>query len=101
MSNVSNTSDRAKLIEVNLSDDHIKFIIWLILMIERSGLSCDAHEKKFMIRHVSGLPLNEDVLDDVASAIRDESVRLNVPIEVQQLNGHIRLTICNTSEDED
>lgn len=87
--------------KIFLSNDHIRFIIWLILMIERSGLSCDAHGGKFMIRHISGLPLNEEISRDVLNAIVDEAGRLVVPIDVYQSDGKIWLTFIGKDESED
>jgi hypothetical protein len=76
-----------------LSDNHVKFILWLVLVTERSGLSCEACGGKFMIRHSSGLPLAEDVLRDVLSAIKDEADQLLIPIDIYSSLGKIWLTL--------
>jgi hypothetical protein len=84
-----------------LSYDQIKFIIWLVTMVERSGLSCEAHDEKFMVRHVSGLPLNEDVTRDIMGAVQDESNRLNVSIDASQVDGRILINLVSKAEHED
>jgi len=86
--------------KIILSNDQIRFINWLILMVERSGLSCDAHEGKFMIRHISGLPLSEEVLHDVLRAIADEASRLSVPIDACQMDNKIWLALIGSVESE-
>jgi hypothetical protein len=85
---------------VTLTDNYIRFIIWLIIMIERSGLSCEACNEKFMIRHISGLPLNEEISYDITNAIRDEAGRLDVSIDVSHLDGKIWLSLSTGNESE-
>lgn len=87
--------------KISLSDNHIRFILWLTIVIERSGLSCEACEGRFMIRHGSGLPLAEEVLHDVLDAIKDEADRLFVPVDVNASAGKIWLTLVEKSDSED
>jgi hypothetical protein len=78
-----------------LSDNQIKFILWLVLVTERSGLSCEACDGKFMIRHSSGLPLTEEVLRDVLGAVKDEADRLLIPIDIYSASGKIWLRLID------
>lgn len=80
-----------------LSDNQIRFILWLVLMTERSGLSCEACDGKFMVRHSSGLPLTEEVLRDVLGAIKDEADRLLIPIDIYSSSGKVWLSLVDNS----